>query len=118
MIAKPFGSLQAFAPAECGERRQSIRSESARIRARAAERSLRGWFAAVKEDAVQPRLTDRQLEILSSITRGLTNQDIANQFGITEIGVKKHLSAIFDKLGAANRSEAVAIALKKQLLKL
>jgi len=44
--------------------------------------------------------------------------DIARQFGITEVGVKKHLQRVFAKLGAANRSEAVAIALKKQLLKI
>ena len=62
-------------------------------------------------------LTPRQLDILHSVTRGLTNEDIAQQFGITASGVKQHLSAIFAKLGAASRSEAVAIALRKQLLK-
>lgn len=61
-------------------------------------------------------LTDRQKDILTSVTRGLTNCDIAKQFGISEIGVKKHLSAIFEKLGVANRSEAVALALRKHLL--
>lgn len=63
-------------------------------------------------------LTPRQLEILQSVTRGLTNEDIAQQFGITASGVKQHLSAIFAKLGAASRSEAVAIALRKHLLKI
>ena len=42
---------------------------------------------------------------------------IAKQFAISEPGVKKHLKLIFAKLGAANRTEAVAIALRKQLLK-
>ena len=63
-------------------------------------------------------LTPRQLEILQSVTRGLTNEDIGQQFGITASGVKQHLSAIFAKLGAASRSEAVAIALRKHLLKI
>lgn len=62
-------------------------------------------------------LTPRQLEILHSVTRGLTNEDIAKQFGITSSGVKQHLSTIFSKLGAASRSEAVAIAFRKHLLK-
>ena len=62
-------------------------------------------------------LTPRQLEILQSVTRGLTNEDIAQQFGITSSGVKQHLSTVFAKLGASSRSEAVAIALRKQLLK-
>ena len=63
-------------------------------------------------------LTPRQLQILHSVTRGLTNEDIALQFGITGSGVKQHLSTIFAKLGAASRSEAVAIALRKHLLKI
>ena len=73
-----------------------------------------------KSIKLNPPITDltlRQLEILRSVTRGLTNEDIAQQFGITASGVKQHLSAIFAKLGAASRSEAVAIALRRQLLK-
>lgn len=63
-------------------------------------------------------LTRKQSDILHSVSRGLTNKDIARLFGITETGVQKHLKLIFAKIGAANRSEAIAIALKKQLLKL
>ena len=48
----------------------------------------------------------------------LTNADIAKQFTIRESSVKDHLTAIFTKLGAANRSEAISIALRKHLLKL
>ena len=71
----------------------------------------------VKEEPDVPRFTQRQLEILQSVTRGLTNPDIARQFGITTDGVKRHIMTIFKKLGAANRSEAVAIAMRRQLLK-
>ena len=63
-------------------------------------------------------LTQRQKDILSSVMRGLTNADIAKQFTIRESSVKDHLTAIFTKLGAANRSEAISIALRKHLLKL
>ena len=65
-----------------------------------------------------PELTERQLDILLSISRGLTNQDIATQFGLSPSGVKTHLEAILSKLGAATRAEAVGIAMRKQLLKL
>ena len=68
------------------------------------------------EDPI-PELTAHQLEILKSVTRGLTNADIAKQFGISENSVKSHLKTIFAKLGASGRSEAVAIALRKQMLK-
>ena len=70
------------------------------------------------EDPPVPDLTSRQTEILHSITRGLTNADIAKSLGIREDSVKEHVNAIFAKLGAANRSEAVAITFRKHLLKL
>ena len=63
-------------------------------------------------------LTDRQETILRSVMDGLSNADIARQQGVAEITVKNHLSAIFNKLGVSNRSEAVAIALRKHLLKI
>ena len=71
----------------------------------------------VDEDPAPPQLTPRQMEVLQSVSRGLSNPDIAKQFGITEDGVKHHLKAIFAKLGAANRSEAASIAIRRHLLK-
>ena len=65
-----------------------------------------------------PDITERQTDVLTSMVRGLTNADIAKQFGITPDGVKFHITSILAKLGAANRSEAVAIALRKHLLKI
>lgn len=61
-------------------------------------------------------LSPRQREILQSIARGLSNPDIAKQFGISIYVVKEHIAALFAKIGAANRSEAVAIAMRKNLL--
>ena len=71
----------------------------------------------IEQDKALSTLTDRQLEILASVADGQSNADIAKQFGLSEITVKKHLSAIFERLGVANRSEAVALALRKQMLK-
>ena len=65
-----------------------------------------------------PELTERQRLILASITEGLTNGAIADRLGISEDGVKRHVNAIMAKLGADSRAEAVAIALKKHLLKI
>ena len=70
------------------------------------------------DDPPAEKLTARQMDILESVTRGLTNADIAKMLGLREQSVKEHISAIFAKIGAANRSEAVAITLRKQLLKL
>jgi len=71
----------------------------------------------IEEDPPVPQLSARQLEILQSVARGLTNADIAKQLNISADMVKEHLNALFSKIGAANRSEAVAIALRKHLLK-
>ena len=70
------------------------------------------------DDPPTPKLSARQQEILESITRGLLNPEIARQLGISIPMVREHTTALFQKLGAANRAEAVAIALRKQLVKM
>ena len=72
----------------------------------------------IREDPPAAKLTPRQRDILASITRGLTNKEIAAQLGIRADGVNLHIMEILSKLGASNRTEAVAIALRKHLLKL
>ena len=72
----------------------------------------------MENDPPVTELTGRQTEILQSMTRGLTNQDIARQLGLSEDRVEEHVTAILAKIGAANRTEAVAIALRKHLLKI
>ena len=71
---------------------------------------------ALAENDGATELTPRQLDILQSLSRGLTNGEIAKQLGLSTAGIKFHLLTIFRKLGAANRSEAVSIAHRKQLL--
>ncbi len=73
--------------------------------------------ASLSEAESDNGLTTRQREVLDSITRGLSNDDIAGMLGISKVRVKQHLAALYQKLGAANRAEAVAIALRRQLLK-
>ena len=72
----------------------------------------------ISEDPPVPELSARQAEILHSVTRGLSNENIAKQFGISLQMVKEHMMALFSKIGASNRAEAVAIALRKHLLKI
>lgn len=61
-------------------------------------------------------LTARQVEILEMLARGLSNHDIATALRLSENGVKFHLRGLFAKLGAATRTEAVAVALRRHLL--
>ena len=72
----------------------------------------------ISQDPPIAPLSPRQTEILQSIVRGLSNPDIAKQLGISLDMVKEHTEALFQKLGVANRPEAVAIALRKHLLKI
>ena len=71
----------------------------------------------IEEDPPAPKLTARQSDILHSLTRGLSNPEIAKQFGIGRESVKEHIDSLYAKIGAANRTEAVAIAFRKHLLK-
>ena len=72
----------------------------------------------LQESPPVPELTERQREILLSMSRGLTDADIAIQLHLTSNSVREHITTIFSKLGAANKTEAVAIALRKHLLKI
>jgi LuxR family maltose regulon positive regulatory protein len=61
-------------------------------------------------------LTERELEVLQLLAAGRRNRDIAQELVVTQETVKKHLSHIFDKLGAANRTQAVAHARRLGLI--
>jgi DNA-binding NarL/FixJ family response regulator len=67
--------------------------------------------------APAPALTARELEVLRLLMRGLQNKEIAIELVVTERTVKFHVSSILRKLGAGNRTEAVAFATKRGLVK-
>ena len=71
----------------------------------------------LKASEQEPELTPRQSEILAYVAKGLNNREIAKQIGIGPDCVKAHLKTAFARLSAASRSEAVAIALRKGLLR-
>lgn len=73
--------------------------------------------AQIASDPPVKDLSPRQLQIIDGLTRGLSNAEIGEMLGIDRFTVKNHLVALFQKLGAANRSEAIAIALRKHLIK-
>jgi DNA-binding NarL/FixJ family response regulator len=63
-------------------------------------------------------LTNREVEVLQSIAGGNRNRDIANALFISEETVKVHIKHIMDKLGATDRTEAVAIGLRRGIIHL
>ena len=68
------------------------------------------------ENATVP--SDRQIEILNFVARGLTSAEIAKLLHISANAVDQHIAGCCKKLDATNRTEAVAIALRKHLLKI
>jgi two-component system, NarL family, nitrate/nitrite response regulator NarL len=63
-------------------------------------------------------LSPREQEVLSLLSEGLSNRDIATRLGISHHTAKFHVNAILDKLGATTRTEAVVLAARSGLLAL
>lgn len=66
----------------------------------------------------QIALTPREVEVLSCVAEGLANKDIAERLGTASGTVKMHVQRILEKLGAADRTHAVTIAIRRGILHL
>jgi NarL family two-component system response regulator LiaR len=64
---------------------------------------------------ITSKLTQREVEVLRLIARGLTNADIANQLFLSDGTVRNHVSAILAKLGISDRTQAAVIAIQHGL---
>jgi DNA-binding NarL/FixJ family response regulator len=62
------------------------------------------------------KLTCREKDLLSEIAKGLTNIEIAETLFLSEMTVKTHLKNIYKKLNVSNRTEAIIVAMKNNLL--
>ncbi len=69
-------------------------------------------FESENEPLSQGPLTDRELEVLGLLSRGLANKQIAATLGISEHTVKFHVSSIYTKLNVTSRTEAVREGLR------
>jgi DNA-binding NarL/FixJ family response regulator len=69
-------------------------------------------FESENEPLAQGPLTDRELEVLGLLAKGLANKQIALALGISEHTVKFHVSSIYTKLNVTNRTEAVRAGLR------
>lgn len=78
--------------------------------ARAAEPVAEPWAADTEP------LTEREVQVLELIAKGMTNRDIGGLLGISAHTVKFHVTQALDKLGAASRAEAVGSALRLGLI--
>jgi two-component system NarL family response regulator len=65
-----------------------------------------------------PKLTDREMQVLKLIARGMNNRDIAKELFISENTVKNHVRNILEKLQIHSRMEAVMVAVREKLIEL
>jgi len=74
--------------------------------------------AQLAEHMSDEDLTPREVEVLSQIAGGNRNRDIAEKLFITEETVKVHIKHIMEKLGASDRTQAVAIGVRRGIIEL
>jgi DNA-binding NarL/FixJ family response regulator len=74
--------------------------------------------AQIAEHISDEALTEREVEVLRQIAGGNRNRDIAEKLFITEETVKVHVKHIMEKLGASDRTQAVAIGVRRGIIQL
>lgn len=74
--------------------------------------------AQLAEHIADERLTEREVDVLQHVAGGNRNKDIAERLSISEETVKVHLKHIMEKLGASDRTAAVAIAVRRGIIQL
>ncbi|HVR82998.1 MAG TPA: response regulator transcription factor [Planctomycetota bacterium] len=77
-----------------------------------------GIVAKLAERLPAEELTARELEVLRLLVQGMPNKLIGTKLDITELTVKTHVKSLFRKLNVLSRTEAVAVAARKGLLRL
>jgi DNA-binding NarL/FixJ family response regulator len=70
------------------------------------------------DDGYEEPLTAREVEVLELLAEGLPNKSIATRLGISDQTVKFHVASLCGKLGAANRTQAVRLAVRRGVISL
>jgi DNA-binding NarL/FixJ family response regulator len=102
--------LKSMPPKELVEVIRQVHSGKKRIPAEIA--------AHLAEHYSDEALTEREVEVLREIAGGNRNRDIAGKLFITEETVKVHIKHIMEKLGASDRTQAVAIGVRRGIIQL
>jgi DNA-binding NarL/FixJ family response regulator len=87
--------------------------------ATSASRGAEGVTSAVTRAATPGRespLTNRERDVLQLVAQGLSSKAIGHKLFISERTVAQHLTAIFNRLGASSRAQAVAVAAQRGIL--
>src|SRR5450631_582077 len=79
--------------------------------------AYRAQAAALVNPRTQPRLSPKEMSIITCITQGKRNKEIAFQLGTTEQVIKNYLRKIYDKLGVSDRLEFALYCLRNKIIK-
>ncbi len=79
--------------------------------------AYRSQVVTLIEPKIQPKLSQKEISIISCITRGMRNKEIAYHVGTTEQVIKNYLRKIYDKLGVSDRLELALYCLHHEILK-
>jgi DNA-binding NarL/FixJ family response regulator len=94
----------------------SVASGGGFLHEQVTSRFLSAVAPLVETSLSAERLTDRELEVLRSLSYGRSTREIAQELVVSDETVKSHLTHIYQKLGVGDRTAAVALALRRGLV--
>ena len=95
---------------------RAVKQGAGFLQAEVTKPLLRRLALDAKLEAERSNLTLREIQILEFLSEGKSNKEIAAVLSISDETVKTHLKRLYDKLGASDRAQAVAIALRQNLI--
>ena len=81
-----------------------------------AAKLMREFAQPDRRDASPDRLTEREMEVLRLLAKGMSNKEIASELGVAEKTVKSHVSNLLQKLHLADRTQAALYAVRERLV--
>jgi len=110
--------LKDSSPQELLEAVRCVHRGESSLHPSVARRLILGYGQYQKAEAGVDLLTEREVEVLKLVARGLSNQEIAQQLHISEGTVRFHVTNILGKLELENRTQAALYALREGLVRL
>ncbi len=110
--------LKDVRPQELGEAIRVVNRGEALLHPTVAAKLMQKVAESGRREASPDSLTDREMDVLRLIARGMSNKEIALELGVAEKTVKTHVSNILQKLHLADRTQAALYAVRERLVDL